>query len=403
MLISSKKVLCLVISALTAFSVCLTGCGKDTQSSVSATEKTTAVAASQPVTKAATSDEQTQEPTWNYSELKRKSSDISENLDEIITDNKFRGTVYVKIGNALEYIGTNGFSDKDRHTKNSTDTCFRIASLTKQFTAVAVMQLVEEGKLSLDDTIDKYFPSYKYGKKITVKNLLTMTAGIKDYINKDGDTNTYAYNESQLEYKVSAENSAKKNKKAVMDWILDQELNFEPDEKYMYSNSAYFLLGDIIEQVSKTSYEKYIKENILKPSGMMNTGFEGTDKLAVEYQDIYDNAWTLYPGVGYSATSLISNVPDLLKWVDALCTNKLISEKSFKEMTTPYKGNYGYGFVVSKDSNMISHTGKIDKYNAALVFTKDENQIYIALSNYSNSSPINLFNNIQKTLAPFYG
>lgn len=404
MLISSKKVLCLVISALTAFSVCLTGCGKDTQSSVSATEKTTtAVAASQPVTKAATSDEQTQEPTWNYSELKRKSSDISENLDAIITDNKFRGTVYVKIGNALEYIGTNGFSDKDRHTKNSTDTCFRIASLTKQFTAVAVMQLVEEGKLSLDDTIDKYFPSYKYGKKITVKNLLTMTAGIKDYINKDGDTNTYAYNESQLEYKVSAENSAKKNKKAVMDWILDQELNFEPDEKYMYSNSAYFLLGDIIEQVSKTSYEKYIKENILKPSGMMNTGFEGTDKLAVGYQDIYDNAWTLYPGVGYSATSLISNVPDLLKWVDALCTNKLISEKSFKEMTTPYKGNYGYGFVVSKDSNMISHTGKIDKYNAALVFTKDENQIYIALSNYSNSSPINLFNNIQKTLAPFYG
>lgn len=403
MLISSKKVLCLVISALTAFSVCLTGCGKDTQSSASATEKTTAVAASQPVTKAATSDEQTQEPTWNYSELKRKSSDISKNIDAIITDNKFRGTVYVKIGNALEYIGTNGFSDKDRHTKNSTDTCFRIASLTKQFTAVAVMQLVEEGKLSLDDTIDKYFPSYKYGKKITVKNLLTMTAGIKDYINKDGDTNTYAYSESQIEYKVSAENSAKKNKKAVMDWILDQELNFEPDEKYMYSNSAYFLLGDIIEQVNETSYEKYIKENILKPSGMMNTGFESTDKLAVGYQDIYDNAWTLYPGVGYSATGLISNVPDLLKWVDALCTNKLISEKSFKEMTTPYKGNYGYGFVVSKDSNMISHTGKIDKYNAALVFTKDENQIYIALSNYSNSSPINLFNNIQKTLAPFYG
>lgn len=403
MLISSKKILCLAISLLTAFSVCFTGCGKDTQSSASATEKTTAVASSQPVTKAATSDEQKQEPTWNYSELKRKSADISNTLDDIITSNKYRGTVYVKIGNALEYIGTNGFSDKDRHTKNSTDTCFRIASLTKQFTAVAVMQLVEKGKLSLDDTIDKYFPSYKYGKKITVKNLLTMTAGIKDYINKDGDTNTYAYNESQIEFKVSAKNSAKENKKAVMDWIFNQKLNFEPDEKYMYSNSAYFLLGDIIEQVSKTSYEKYVEEKILKPSGMMNTGFESTDKLAVGYQDIYDNAWTLYPGVGYSATSLISNVPDLLKWVDALCTNKLVSEETFKEMTTPYKDNYGYGFVVSEESNAVSHTGKIDKYNAALVFTKDENQIYIALSNYSNSSPIALFNNIQKTLAPFYG
>lgn len=403
MLISSKKFLCFAISALTALSVCLTGCGEENRSSASVTEKTTAVATTQPVTTSATSDEQNQEPTWNYSELKRKSADISNSLDDIITSNKYRGTVYVKIGNALEYIGTNGFSDKDKHTKNSTDTCFRIASLTKQFTAVAVMQLVEDGKISLDDTIDKYFPSYKYGKKITVKNLLTMTAGIKDYINKDGDSNTYAYNESQIEYKVSAENSAKKNKKAVMDWILDQELNFEPDEKYMYSNSAYFLLGDIIEQVSKTSYEKYVEGKILKPSGMMNTGFESTDKLAVGYQDIYDNAWTLYPGVGYSATSLISNVPDLLKWVDALCTNKLISEETFDEMTTPYKGNYGYGFVVSKDNDIISHTGKIDKYNAAISFTKDENQIFIALSNYSNSSPINLFNNIQKTLAPFYG
>lgn len=403
MLISSKKFLCFAISALTALSVCLTGCGEENRSSASATEKTTAVATTQPVTTSATSDEQNQEPTWNYSELKRKSADISNTLDDIITSNKYRGTVYVKIGNALEYIGTNGFSDKDRHTKNSTDTCFRIASLTKQFTAVAVMQLVEEEKLSLDDTIDKYFPSYKYGKKITVKNLLTMTAGIKDYINKDGDTDTEAYTESQIDFKVSKKNSAKENKKAVMDWIFNQKLNFEPDEKYMYSNSAYFLLGDIIEQVSKTSYESYVEKNILKPTGMMNTGFESTDKLAVGYQDIYDNAWTLYPGVGYSATSLISNVPDLLKWVDALCTNKLVSEETFKEMTTPYKDNYGYGFVVSEESNAVSHTGKIDKYNAALVFTKDENQIYIALSNYSNSSPIALFNNIQKTLAPFYG
>ena len=403
MLISSKKFLCFAISALTALSVCLTGCGEENRSSASATEKTTAVATTQPVTTSATSDEQNQEPTWNYSELKRKSADISNSLDDIITSNKYRGTVYVKIGNALEYIGTNGFSDKDKHTKNSTDTCFRIASLTKQFTAVAVMQLVEDGKISLDDTIDKYFPSYKYGKKITVKNLLTMTSGIKDYINKDGDTDTEAYTESQIDFKVSKKNSAKENKKEIMDWIFDQKLNFEPDEKYMYSNSAYFLLGDIIEQVSKTSYESYVEKNILKPTGMMNTGFESTDKLAVGYQDIYDNAWTLYPGVGYSATGLISNVPDLLKWVDALCTNKLISEKSFKEMTTPYKGNYGYGFVVSEESNAVSHTGKIDKYNAALAFTKDENQIYIALSNYSNSSPIALFNNIQKTLAPFYG
>ena len=159
--------------------MCLTGCGKATQSSVSATEKTTtAVAASPPVTKAATSAAQTQAPTWNYSELKRKSSDISENLDAIITDNKFRGTIYVKIVNANEYIGTNAFTAKDSHTKNSTDTCFRIASLTKQFTAVAVMQLVDNRKLSLDDTIDKYLSSYKYLINFSVNILFSMIAVI---------------------------------------------------------------------------------------------------------------------------------------------------------------------------------------------------------------------------------
>ena len=115
-----------------------------------------------------------------------------------------------KFGNALEYIGTNGFSDKDSHTKNSTDTCFRIASLTKQFTAVAVMQLVggrESFHLMIQST--NIFRHINTAKKSPLKTCLQMTAGIKDYINKDGDTNTYAYNESQIEYKVSAENFCK--------------------------------------------------------------------------------------------------------------------------------------------------------------------------------------------------
>lgn len=403
MITSSKKYLCVILSALIAFSVCLTGCSNNDESSVGTQPDTTAQPQTTVVPTTASTSDEAEQPTWNYSQLKRNSDDVAQSFDSVITDIKFRGTVYAKVGNALEYIGTNGFSNKDSHSKNSTDTCFRIASLTKQFTAVAVMQLVESGKLSLDDTLDKFYPSYKYGKKISVKNLLTMTSGLKDYINKDGDTSTPAYTESQLEYNVSKKNSAKENKKAVMNWIFSQKLNFEPDSKYMYSNSSYYILGDIIEKVSKISYEKYISNNILKPAGMINSGFKSSDKLAVGYQDIYDNEWTLYPGVGYSATGLISNVPDLLKWIDALYNCTLISEQSFKQMTTPYKGRYGYGFVISENGDVLSHTGKIDKYNAAMAFSKDESIIYIALSNYSNSDPINLFNKLQSELSPYFG
>ncbi len=396
---SAKIIICLIIALALSTAVLISGCDKDDGSSApteltqSQTEQTTKESDS-------TQDTPTKSAKWNYSRLKLNTDSIKSDFDDIIERKKFRGTVYVKIGNDFEYIGTNGFSDKDKHTKNSLDTCYRVASLTKQFTAAAVMQLVEQGKISLDDKLDKYYPSYKYGDKITVKNLLNMTAGLKDYINKDGniDSASYAYN--QLSYTVKAENSAKENKAAIMDWIFSQELNFEPDSQFMYSNSSYFLLGDIIEQASGESYENYVTKNILKPCGMNSSGFKATNKLAKGYQDIYDNEWTLYPGVCYSAAGLISNVPDLLKWVDALTKNYVISEESFAQMTTPYKNNYGFGFFINGD--IFSHTGKIDKYNSSILFSKSNNQIVITLSNYSQSEPSKITTEFKDVLKPYY-
>ena len=399
---TAKIIFCIFLVLIVSISVLLTGCGNDDQNQSSATQSTTQAQTKAPTTApASTEDTAVKEKTWNYSRLKLDADNIKTDFNSIIKSKKFRGTVYFKLGNDFEFIGTNGFANKDKHRNNSTNTCYRVASITKQFTAAAIMQLVEQEKINLDDTINKYYPSYKYGSKITVKNLLNMTSGLKDYINTDGEINEGTYTYDYLEYKVTADNSAKENKKAIMDWIFKQELNFEPDSQFMYSNSSYYLLGDIIEKASGKLYEEYITDNLLKPVGMKSSGIKANDKLAVGYQDIYDSEWTLYPGVCYSAAGLISNVPDLLKWIDGLCSYTVISEESFEQMTTPYKGGYGYGFFISDE--IISHSGKIDMYNSQLAFTKSQNQICIMLSNYAQSQPSNVLRLIMEKLAPYYG
>lgn len=397
---SVKSLLCLILSLI--FTVCFTGCATNpdtTQTTVGDTTQQTTVQLT-----TATNDTvppTTEQPTYNYNKIKQNSDKIKNTYDQMLVKNKFRGAVYSKLGNDFEYIGTNGFSSKEQHTSNSANTCYRIGSVTKQFTATAIMMLQEQGKLSTDDTIDKYFSSYKYGDKITIKNLLTMTSGIKDYLTQDGEIDSSFYLPSELGYSVSSKNSASKNKNAIMDWIFDQKLNFEPGEKYMFSNSGYFLLGDIIENVSGMSYEKFVTENIFKPLGMNSSGFEKTDSLATGYQDVYDNEWTLYPGVAYSSSGMISNIADLLKWVDAFTDNEIISEESFEEMTTKYVGNYGYGFFV--EGNTLSQKGKIEKFNAKLDFEKDESSIFIALSNYTQADPTKIISEMLVTIKPFYG
>lgn len=326
---------------------------------------------------------------YDYNKIKLHSDSIKKSFDELVTFSKFRGAVYYRFGSDFEYIGSNGYSDQDNLLENTINTCYRAGSVTKQFTATAIMLLQQEGKLSTSDTLDKYYPDYKYGKKITIKNLLTMTSGIKDYLTYDGNVDMGYYSQDKLGYKVSAKNSAKQNKSNILKWILSQELNHNPDEKYYFSNSGYFLLGDIIEKVSGMSYEDYMRENIFEPLDMTSTGFEETDELALGYQNTNNTEWTLYPGVGYSSSGIITNVSDLLIWAESFSDNDLLTEESVEEMTTPYINNYGYGFFLNgKNLNQI---GQYDKYNAQLLFNHDNTEVYIALSNYANSDSKKLY------------
>ena len=401
-----KTLICFALSFLTVISFASCGCeSSQTSQSTTTQAQTTQPNSTQPQTTQpiieATPDTPQNElkVEYDYKKIKKNEEKIKNTLDYTIKNTNFKGTVYLKVGGNFEYIGTNGLADKDKHTNNSITTCYRIGSVTKQFTAVAIMMLQEQGKLSTEDTLDKYYPSYKYGKDIKIKNLLNMTAGLRDYLCYDGNVASAFYGEDYLEYKISKDNSAKENKKSILNWILKQELNFEVGSQFQFSNSSYYILGDIIEKASGTSYETFIKDNIIKPLDLSSTGFKSTKALAQSYQDIYDNEWTLYPGVGYSSVWLISDVPDLLVWAESVTDFSIISEDSFKEMTDPSNGRYGYGFFLEDDG--MEQKGKIEMFNSQMFYDSDLSVIFIALSNYTQSHPNKIYYKFRDVFEPY--
>ena len=167
----------------------------------------------------------------------------------------------------------------------------------------------------------------------------------------------------------------------------------------MYSDSNYYLLGEIIEKASGESYEKYLEENIFKPLGMNSSSFEASDKTAVSYQGTNSNDSLLYSGVGYSSMGLISNISDLLKWVDGLLDGAVLSEDSLEQMFTPYKENYAMGFYVY--GNKLSQTGRTEDYNSMLSFTKDKSEIFVSLSNYAYSDSAYIYRLFKNSLKKY--
>ena len=391
--------LCYLFSAFFAFSSvsCSVTEPSDAETTVAPTsaEQTTSSTES----KATNDIVPTNPESYNYILIKQDSDDISAKLDIIISSKKYKGTTYLKIGNDFEYINANGDANTDRHMSNSIDTCYYTGSVTKQFTAAAVLKLCEDKKLSLSDTLDKFFSSYKNGEKITVRNLLTMTSGIKNYVRRDNETDSVIILNPEIEAEISKDNSEKENNKAILNWIFNQELSFEPDSEFMYSDSNYYLLGEIIEKASGERYEKYLEENIFKPLGMNSSSFEANEKTAVSYQGTDSNDSLLYSGVGYSSMGLISNISDLLKWVDGLLDGAVLSEDSLEQMFTPYKENYAMGFYVY--GNKLSHTGRTEDYNSMLSFTKDKSEIFVSLSNYAYSDSAYIYRLFKNSLKKY--
>ena len=383
------------------------GCNSGEESETEpATQATTAPATVAPTTAAPATKDSADGQGYNYVAIKKKSGEIISQFDKIVETKNFNGTIYMKLGNDFEYLSSKGAANSNKHIDNSVNTRFYIGGITKQFTAAAVLMLSEKKKLSLDDTLDKYFPDYEAGGKVTVKQLLNMTSGINTYVLHNDITTPSNYLIGDLDEKVKEDNSAKENKELILDWIFSQKLIFAPGTKFDESESNYFLLGEIIEQASGMSYADYLKTAIFAPLGMGSSNFEPDEKMALAYDKAANTKSLNYKGVGYSAFGMISNVSDLLKWTDGLLNNQVLAPASFKLMfsnqVSGIKDNkISYGFGVKMNGKTAFINGKYDAFGSILSYNTDKSEIFVSLTNYTASDNKAVRDNFKKVLQKY--
>lgn len=318
------------------------------------------------------------ENSWSVPDERYKS------LLESYGGGKCPGTMVVATDEDVIYLYCEDGVEKDGVTRISQDTVFDIASCSKTFTAVCILQLAEKGKLNINDTLDKYFPEYEAGKNITISNLLHMSSGIPDYLNNPDPF-----------WNISGEDAAnQKISDILQDRITDEDLlnamyqaplAFEPGTQYEYSNTNYRLLAFIIENVTGMKYCDYVKKNIFDKCGMKKTTSMATGDLTYVPQDFEEqvkygfsdkDGYPACPNNSRGDGGIHSNLTDMVAFDRALFTGKLLNQDSMKILFTEENG-YCCGLVKGQDS--YSHTGSsisCSAYNKA-VESEEYGHIYI--------------------------
>jgi CubicO group peptidase (beta-lactamase class C family) len=295
---------------------------------------------------------------------------------------KFNGSVLVaKNGSILLHKGY-GYRNAAAKILNDEQTIFQLGSITKQFTSAIILLLQKEKKLSVQDKLSKYFPSYPKGDSVTIENLLLHTSGIYNYTD---DQNF-----------MSNEVSKPATREKMMALFKDKPLNFSPGTGWGYSNSGYSLLGYIIEMVTKKSYEQVVRNYIFTPLQMTHSGFDFTNlkskQKATGYFQLNDKDSITAPvvdsTVSYSAGSIYSTTGDLYKWHQALENFSILSKAQQEKAYTPVKNKYGYGWVIdsAEGKQMVSHGGGIHGFTTNIVRVAEDDICIVLLSNASDNS-----------------
>ncbi|MBL7858988.1 MAG: serine hydrolase [Cyclobacteriaceae bacterium] len=280
-----------------------------------------------------------------------------------------------------------GMANLEHNVVMSPEHVFEIGSITKQFTAVGILMLLEQGKLALEDPITKFITGYPtHGHTITIHHLLTHTSGIKSYTSMERWTKLWRNDMTPLE---------------MIDLFKNEPMDFAPGEKWEYNNSAYFMLGYIIEKASGIPYPEFLEKNIFIPLGMKNSYYGSQSAIiknrAQGYQkkEGYVNAEYLSLTQPYAAGSIMSNVDDLLTWQLALQSGKLVKKETLQKAFTNYKlnngkpTNYGYGWGLSEinGSATLEHSGGIFGYTTNAVYLPKEDVFVVVFSNCDCNPP----------------
>ncbi len=293
---------------------------------------------------------------------------LPKGMEETIQLHGFEGVIYATENG--KPVASYAKGTLENGTEITLDSPLPIGSVSKQFCAAAILLLQEQGKLSVSDTLDKYFPDYAQGKSLTLHNLLSMRSGIPELTEESGSD-------------VTMENTEAQNVAAIKKWVFSQPLTFEPDEMFAYCNVNYFLLADIVEQVSGQKYTDFLRGSFFTPLGMTHSGFIGKlpDSPAWAQGNIYQQV-DAQPGLTKGAGDIISNAADLTAWLNALSGGKVISAESYKAMTTDYSPEtcYGYGLYLELEGG-VGHYGAIQIYSAFDYVNTEKKTTLVALCN----------------------
>ena len=289
----------------------------------------------------------------------------------------FSGAVLVARDGKPVFRRAFGLANREWDIPNTPETKFRLGSITKQFTAASVLQLAEQGKLSVDDSISKYYPDAPAAwAPITLKHLLTHTSGIPDYTAIPG----FFLQQARLDLVPSA----------IVKLTQDKPLEFPPGSKYAYDNTGYVLLGYVIEKVSGQTYAAYVQDHIFTPLGMKDTGYDVATTILARRAVGYSvaggkakNAEFLAMTLPYAAGSLYSTVDDLLIWDQGLHAGKVLKPASLAAMFTDYGFEYGFGEGVSLQNGhrTWSHSGGINGFATKLTHLPDDGLTVVVLGN----------------------
>ena len=297
-------------------------------------------------------------------------------FDALEKNDKFMGNVLLLKDGKAVYQRSVGFADVESGRRLTPDSRFRIGSITKTYTAVLIMKAVEEGRLKLDDKLSKFFPQVPNAGKITLSQMLSHRSGIHNFTD-DREYTGY--------------NTAAKSRTEMLALIAGPASDFEPDSKADYSNSNYVLLSFILEDIYKKPYREILGEKILKPLKLSGAYFggkynpQGNEVLSYRYLGKWDKQNTTDMSIPMGAGAIVSSLPDLARFYEALFAGKIVSKASLEKMKDIRDG-YGLGLMQFPfgDKKSFGHTGGIDGFRSIVSHFPEEGVTYVMSGNGVN-------------------
>lgn len=334
------------------------------------------------------------------------SRSVSEKLSDVLKEYNFSGCAYISKG-GQELLSTGrGYADAKGTKEIDQNTVFYIGDISKSFTAGAVMLLIEQGKLSITDRLEKFFPDCAYGKNVILHQLLCMRSGIKDYLGyTDKDGTYHFYTSDELPVSISEKAGADENKKAIEKFILESELSFEPDSKTENSNSNYFLLARIVEKVSGMSFEDFVSKNFLEPLKMTRTGFSDSfsGETAEDLKSDESMKHLFRSGATFGCADMVSCASDLVLWEGSLIEGTILSKETVADMYYEHSKNpngtyYGYGLMTDGTGSVFFYSGGISSFSSMIYADTFTDTRMVLLSNDPDVSIASVGTGLVKTL-----